>query len=179
MARSALIVADMVSAYDFEDADRVAASAAEAVGPMQALIERGYEEDVEVLWVNDNYGDFSTSPQDLIRRAREGNHPELVEPVLPREGSDFLLKVRHSVFYGTPLDYLFRDKDVDRVVLCGQVTEQCILYSALDAYVRGYTLAVARDAVAHIHPQLADAAFEMMERNMHADLCAAGDCRLV
>ena len=36
----------------------------------------------------------------------------------------------------TPLEYLLSQKDIGHVVLAGQVTEQCILYSALDAYVR-------------------------------------------
>jgi nicotinamidase-related amidase len=53
-------------------------------------------------------------------------------------------------------------------VLVGQVTEQCILYSALDAYVRHYQVTVPRDCVAHIHEDLAEAAFKMMERNMKA-----------
>jgi nicotinamidase-related amidase len=54
-------------------------------------------------------------------------------------------------------------------VLTGQVTEQYILYSALDAY----QLAVPYDGVAHIHENLADAALQMMKRNMHADVMIA------
>lgn len=60
-------------------------------------------------------------------------------------------------------------------MLVGQVTEQCILYSALDAYIRHLRLGVPRDAVAHIHPHLADASLELMELNMSADVCAAAD----
>ena len=67
---------------------------------------------------------------------------------------------------------------IDRVVLGGQVTEQCILYSALDAHIRHLDVSVPRDAVAHIFEDLADASLRMMERNMHADVCAAGECRL-
>jgi nicotinamidase-related amidase len=63
-------------------------------------------------------------------------------------------------------------------VLVGQVTEQCILYSALDAYVRHFAVAVARDAVAHINEDFADAALRMMERNMRADVAAAAECAL-
>jgi nicotinamidase-related amidase len=37
---------------------------------------------------------------------------------------------------------------VSDVVLTGQVTEQCIHYSALDAYVRQYSICVPSDAVA-------------------------------
>ena len=55
------------------------------------------------------------------------------------------------------------------------MTEQCILYSALDAYLRGYEVVVPPDAVAHIDEDLAKAALRMMERNMHADLMRAAD----
>jgi nicotinamidase-related amidase len=55
-------------------------------------------------------------------------------------------------------------------VLTGQVTEQCILYTALDAYVRHYDIRVPRDAVAHIDEELGDAALRMMGRNMRVEL---------
>jgi nicotinamidase-related amidase len=54
--------------------------------------------------------------------------------------------------------------------LTGQVTEQCILYSALDAYVRHYSVVVPKDAVAHIDAGLGAAALAMMERNMSAEI---------
>ncbi len=82
----------------------------------------------------------------------------------------FLAKGRHSIFYQTALDHLLRARDIERLVMTGQVTEQCILYSALDAYVRHFSVAVPRDAVAGIHDDLADAALRMMERNMSAHL---------
>ena len=54
----------------------------------------------------------------------------------------FLPKGRHSAFYQTALDHLLRIEGVERVILSGQVTEQCILYTALDAYLRGYDVVV-------------------------------------
>jgi nicotinamidase-related amidase len=55
---------------------------------------------------------------------------------------------------------------------------QCILYSALDAYVRHLRVSVPPDAVAHIHEDLAEAALTMMERNMSAGLVGGADVRL-
>jgi nicotinamidase-related amidase len=81
-----------------------------------------------------------------------------------------VVKARHSVFYETQLEYLLRQSEIDRIILAGQVTEQCILYSALDAYVRHFEVAVPRDCVAHIHPELAEAALRMMELNMRAQI---------
>jgi nicotinamidase-related amidase len=123
-----------------------------------------------VIYVNDNYGDWNSSQEELVDKALKGRRPDLVEPLLPPEGAKFVLKARHTIFYGTPLDYLLWQLEVDRLILTGQVTEQCILYSALDAYVRHHQVVVPRSAVAHIHPQLADAAFQMMKRNMDAEI---------
>ena len=72
----------------------------------------------------------------LVEAALAGRHPELVEPVAPPDDAMFVVKARHSIFFQTPLEYLLAQEGVDRVVLTGQVTEQCILYSALDAYIR-------------------------------------------
>jgi nicotinamidase-related amidase len=78
----------------------------------------------------------------------------------------------------TPLEYLLAQKEVGHIVLTGQVTEQCILYSALDAYVRHLEVTIPTDGVAHIHEDLAQAALKMMERNMRAELVGAADVRL-
>ncbi len=40
---------------------------------------------------------------------------------------------------------------------------------------RHYEVVIPRDAVAHIDPELADAALRMMERNMRATVVSAAD----
>ncbi|ATZ23191.1 Isochorismatase family protein [Streptomyces lavendulae subsp. lavendulae] len=55
------------------------------------------------------------------------------------------------------------------------MTEQCVLYSALDAHIRHIDVVVALDAVAHIDAALAEAALRMMERNMAAELSPSAD----
>jgi nicotinamidase-related amidase len=172
---SALLVIDMLNAYEHEDSDPLAESAADAVPSIAALEEKAGEAEVPVIYVNDSYGDWNTSSQELAEKAMAGAHPELVEPILPPEEAAFVVKARHSVFYGTPLEYLLDQEGISRLVLTGQVTEQCILYSALDGYVRHFDVAVPRDAVAHIHRDLAGAALEMMERNMSAEIVSAAD----
>ena len=102
-----------------------------------------------------------------------------MEPIAPPDDVDFLVKARHSVFYTTPLEYLLGQLGVDHVVLAGQVTEQCILYSALDAYVRHLEVTVPTDGVAHIDEDLANAALKMMEENMDAEISTCADCTLV
>jgi nicotinamidase-related amidase len=176
--RTALLVVDMLNSYDHDEAEQLAESVADSVSPIRDLIERAGNEEVPLVYVNDNYGDWNTSATELAEHAMAGRHPELVEPLLPPEDAAFVLKARHSVFYGTPLEYVLDSLEVDRVVLTGQVTEQCILYSALDAYVRHLRVAIPRDGVAHIYEHLAEPALEMMERNMSAEIVSSADCDL-
>jgi nicotinamidase-related amidase len=175
---SAVLVVDMLNPYDHEDADRLVASVRDALPAMCQLLERARAQEVPIVYVNDNHGDWSACRPQLVERALEGRAPELVEPIAPPADVGFLVKARHSIFYQTQLAYLLGQEEVERIVLVGQVTEQCILYSALDAYVRHLAVAVPRDAVAHIHTDLADAALQMMERNMRADVCKAAECNL-
>ena len=84
--------------------------------------------------------------------------------------------MRHSAFYATSLAYLLGRLETKRLILTGQVTEQCILYTALDAYVRHFSVVVPPDAVAHIDADLGDAALKMMQKNMHAEIVPAEKC---
>jgi nicotinamidase-related amidase len=145
---------------------------------MRELLERAREHDVPIVYVNDNHGDWSACRPELVERALRGRAPELVEPIAPPPDVGFVVKARHSIFYQTQLEYLLRQEEIERIVLVGQVTEQCVLYSALDAYVRHFAVAVPRDAVAHINADFGDAALQMMKRNMRADVCKAAACDL-
>jgi nicotinamidase-related amidase len=175
--RTGLIVVDMLNTYEHEDADQLTRNVDQVVEPLSRLIARARDDEVELIYVNDNYGDWNSSQEELARNACEGARPDLVEPLLPPEGADFIIKARHTIFYMTPLEYLLGQKEIDRIVLTGQVTEQCILYSALDAYVRHLRVVVPPDCVAAIHDDLAQAALQMMRRNMRAELTAAAEIR--
>ena len=171
MSRSALIVVDMINAYEHPDAEPLTRSVEQVVPTIERLIE---DSDL-TIYVNDNFGHWHSNRDDLVANAIDSRHGHLVEPIRPDDEAIFVIKARHSIFYQTPLEYLLNQEDVGTLALVGQVTEQCILYSALDAYIRHFKVRVPRDAVAHIHEDLADAALRMMELNMTVDVSPARD----
>jgi nicotinamidase-related amidase len=148
---TAVCVVDMLNPYEHEDADRLTANVERVVEPIAALVERAGDQGVEIIYVNDNYGDWNSSQEELAERAMAGRRPDLVEPLLPPEIADFVIKARHTIFYMTPLEYLLS---------------------------RHLRVTVPPDGVAHIHEDLADAALKMMERNMRAELTACAECTL-
>lgn len=175
--RTMVVVIDMINAYDHPDASLLIPSVCEVLPAVRSVIDRARGAGVDVVYVNDNFGRWRSHHYELLQTALAGPHADLVEPIVPDELSLFVVKARHSIFFQTPLDYLLRQAGVEHIVLCGQVTEQCVLYSALDAHIRHFRVTVVRDAVAHIHADLADSALRMMERNMGAELTVADDLR--
>jgi nicotinamidase-related amidase len=173
MPNSALIVVDMLNRYEHDDAGPLRESVRAVIEPMSQVIAEAKEAGDCVVYVNDNHGDWAAGREALTEWALGGADPALVEPIAPEDDVPLLVKARHSIFYATQLEYLLHERGVEHVVLVGQVTEQCILYSALDAYMRHFRVTVPRDAVAHIHADLADAALRMMEINMRAEITDA------
>ncbi|WP_329395380.1 isochorismatase family cysteine hydrolase [Streptomyces melanogenes] len=177
MARTAVIVIDMINTYDHDDADLLLPSARSAVPAVVKLLDLARRHDVPVIYANDNFGQWRSHHGEIVETALAGPHADLVRPLRPDEESLFVVKARHSIFYETPLGYLLGQLGVKHLVLCGQVTEQCVLYSALDAHIRHLKVTVPRDAVAHIHADLSDAALRMMERNMAAEILTAEELK--
>ena len=167
---SLLLIVDMLSDYEFPDAERVLAAAEPAVEQIRRARDAADAAGVPVTYANDIHGDWSCSRDQICERALSGRAPHLVRPLLPRAADPFMHKGQHSAFYGTPLAHLLDVEDAGEVVITGQVTEQCVLYTALDAYVRGYAVTMLEDAVIPLDKQLGNAALQMMQRNMSARL---------
>lgn len=177
MSQTAVLVVDMMNSYRHADAEQLIPNVEKIIEPLTDLVKRARDsDDADLVYVNDNYGDFTADFSDLVRSACHGERPDLVDPVVPSQHCRSLTKVRHSAFYASPVAYLLRRLGTERLILTGQVTEQCILYSALDAYVRHFPVVVPTDAVAGIDRELSDAALTMMQRNMGAELTTAADC---
>jgi nicotinamidase-related amidase len=177
MSDTALFVIDMMNSYDHKDAEELIPNVEQIIDPLSRLLRRAHQrEDVDVVYINDNYGDFTANFADVVESACGGRRPDLVDPIVPTKDCRVMTKVRHSAFYATPAAYLLRRLETKRLILTGQVTEQCILYTALDAYVRHFPVVIPTDAVAGIDSNLGDAALRMMEQNMSAELTVAEHC---
>jgi nicotinamidase-related amidase len=175
MSSQVLLVVDMISDYAFPDAEQVTANVERAVPAIRRAREIADVAGVRVVYVNDVLDDWRCSRPATLRRALEGERPDLVDPIAPRDDDAFFFKGRHSAFYGTLLAHYLHATDTDRVVFAGQVTEQCILYSAHDAHVREYDVTILRDGVAALDDAQGEAALEMLRDNVHAEIVDADD----
>ncbi|WP_263705878.1 cysteine hydrolase family protein [Shouchella tritolerans] len=60
----------------------------------------------------------------------------------------WLDKTRYSAFVGTNLDLLLRERGIKEIHLVGDVTDICVLHTAVYAYSLGYKVTVYKEGVA-------------------------------
>ncbi|MBW8894534.1 MAG: cysteine hydrolase, partial [Burkholderiales bacterium] len=80
------------------------------------------------------------------------------------------LKPRHSAFYATPLDLLLEQLRCKRLIVTGIAADNCVLFSAMDAYLRGYSVWIPVDCVAAESADARGRALEQMARVLKADI---------
>lgn len=142
---TALLLVDLIHPFEHEGAAVLADRAARIVEPVGALVRRARGTGMPVLYVNDHFGQWRASFEELIERARRGPGAALIEAVEPAEEDIFVLKPHRSGFYGTPLELLLADLERDRLIVCGLTTEMCVLSTVNDARIRDYRTVVPED----------------------------------
>ena len=77
------------------------------------------------------------------------NPAKFLPQILPDRTTDILIpKTSCSVFISTNIHYVLRNLNVEQVVICGQLTNQCVESAARDAADLGYFVTVVSDACA-------------------------------
>ncbi|MBV8930038.1 MAG: cysteine hydrolase, partial [Mycobacteriaceae bacterium] len=87
MTDTAVLVIDMLNTYTHPDADKLMPHVEEIIEPLAELVsDAACRDDVDLIYVNANYGDFAAQFDDIVRSALDGERPDLVKPIVPREG---------------------------------------------------------------------------------------------
>jgi nicotinamidase-related amidase len=147
---TALLLVDVVNDLAFPASAPLVKAAEVASRAIARLAARARKASVPVVYVNDNFGRWRSDWRKVVDWCLRPESPgrQIVERLQPHPEDYFVLKPKHSGFYSTTLDLLLRDLEVRRVVLAGVATDICILFTANDAYMRGYDIVVPRDCVA-------------------------------
>lgn len=170
-AQSALLLIDVVNPFDFAGARRLLRHALPAAERIAALRGRAQRSGAPVIYVNDNFGDWHSSLADLAERClRSELAHDFVERLRPRPDDYYVLKPRHSGFLSTSLDPLLAGLGVRRLVLAGVAAHICVLFTAIDAYMRGFEVVVASDCVASERARDCTHALDLMAQVLKAEV---------
>jgi nicotinamidase-related amidase len=144
----ALLIIDMISDWRFPDAQALLPRAAGIAPQIAALKRRCRERGVPVIYANDNQGRWRSDFRRLVDDSLQDRGAQITRDLMPDEEDYFLLKPKHSAFFCTPLDLLLQDLGVNRLVLTGVATDQCIATTAVDARMRNYDAIAPSDCIA-------------------------------
>lgn len=168
----ALLLIDVINDLEFPEGEQLLTHALPMARKIRALADRARQSGVPVLYVNDNFGRWRSDFQSQVNHClSDGVRGQPVAELLrPQKADYFVLKPAHSGFFSTSLDLVLRHLGTKRVILTGLAADICVLFTANDAYLRGYEVSVPRDCVASNTPDLASTALAQMERVLKADV---------
>jgi nicotinamidase-related amidase len=145
----ALLLIDVVNDLEWPGGEAVLGPALAMAERIATLKARAYAAKVPVIYANDNFGrwqsDFNAQVEHCLRDGVRGQ--PLAERLRPTERDYFVLKPKHSGFYSTTLDLLLQHLRCRILVLCGIAGNNCVLFTANDAYMRDYRLVIPSDCV--------------------------------
>ena len=170
-SRAALLIVDMINDLEFEGGARLLPGAVAAARRIAALKSRARARGIPVIYANDNFGRWRSDFREAVRHClRDGVRGRpLVELLRPLEDDYFVIKPKHSAFFATTLATLLRYLGARRLLLTGISGDTCVLFTAMDAYLRDFRLYVPADCVTSISASDNRAALGYMKRALGAD----------
>ncbi|HEX7448117.1 MAG TPA: isochorismatase family cysteine hydrolase [Pirellulales bacterium] len=168
----ALLLIDVINDLEFPEGDQMLPHARRMAERIAALKQRAKAASVPVIYANDNFGrwrsDFSAQVEHCLNDGVRGQ--PVVEMLRPEDDDYFVLKPKHSGFYSTTLDLLLDYLQARTLILTGIAGNNCVLFTANDAYLRDYRLIVPPDCVASNTAEENRIALEQMRKVLKADV---------
>ena len=171
-----LLLIDVLNPLNFEGAEPFVPRALSCAEHIAKLAQRARQSHVPVVYVNDNIAGRWRS--DLSQLLAEGvcqtapGHP-LIRMLRPAPEDYIVLKPKHSGFFATPLETLLLYLGARRLVLTGFTTDQCVLFTASDAFLRDYELFVPADCTDTVAPEDKQPALTLMEKRLRVETRAS------
>lgn len=176
-----LLLIDVINDFEFVGGEELFEHALPAAKNIARLKQRAQQANVPVIYVNDNFGKWRSDFKRIITHCLHDNvrGRPIAELLQPEDDDYFVLKPKHSGFFSTTLDLLLEHLGVRTLVLTGIAGNNCVLFTANDAYLRDYKLIIPSDCTASIRPEDNDNALHQMQEVLKADIRPAAEVEFV
>lgn len=169
-SNAALLLIDVINDFEFEGGDELFKRALPVGENIARLRRRCRDVGVPTIYVNDNFGKWQSDFRKIVSHCREDDvrGKEFVELLIPEEDDYFVLKPKHSGFYCTSLDLLLVHLNATNLILTGIAGNNCVLFTANDAYMRDFKLFIPSDCVVSNTEEANEMALEQMKQVLKA-----------
>lgn len=166
----ALIIIDMINNFDFNHGKILAQKALNISKPILKLRSEFHKHSLPVIYVNDHYNLWQADLQTIVEHCLNAVSEPVIRQIYPAPHDYFLIKPKHSAFYGTALNTLLHQLKVDTLIMTGIAGNICVLFSANDAYMRDYHLYIPCNCIASNDDHDNENTLKMMEKVLKADV---------
>ncbi|MFB6171262.1 MAG: cysteine hydrolase family protein [Haloarculaceae archaeon] len=155
---TAVVVVDMQNGFCHPDGSLYAPASEDAIEPVADLVARGREAGASLVFTRDVHppGQFEDAHyydefEQWGEHVLEGSWgAELVDD-LPVEAADRVVtKHTYDAFYQTELEGWLDAHGIDDLLICGTLSNVCVLHTAASAGLRDFRPVVVEDAVGYI-----------------------------
>lgn len=176
-AECALLLIDVINDLQFPEADALLEQAIPMARRLAKLKHLARSAGVPVIYANDNFGRWRSDFRAQVNHCLHDGVPgrPIAELLRPEEDDYFVLKPMHSAFFSTVLDILLKNLGARTLILTGIAANNCVLFTANDAYMRDFKLVVPADCVASNTQQETHTALEQMRKVLKADVRASSE----
>ena len=166
----ALLLIDVINRLDFEGAEKMLGSALSMARRIASLKRRAKAKGIPVIYVNDNFGRWKSDFKMIVGQCLSADAPgrRLGQLLKPEEDDYFVLKPRHSAFFGTPLAILLEYLRVRTVIITGIAGNSCVLFTAHDAFLRNFHVVLPSDCIVSETKQENSSALRQMKKVLKA-----------
>lgn len=145
----ALLIVDMLRDFIDEGAPLQVPAGKWIIENIAGEIRYAREKNRPVIYVCDRHPpddpEFEVWPPHAVR---DTPGAEIVDALAPQTGDHVVEKTGYSGFFRTRLEELLDELEIDEVLICGVLTNVCVLYTAVDALQRGIRVIVPETCVA-------------------------------
>ncbi|WP_445493218.1 isochorismatase family cysteine hydrolase [Niallia sp. 03133] len=167
---AALLIIDMINDFNFTYGNTLAAKTLEIATNIYSLKQKCTKEKIPVIYINDHYNLWKADLEKILSFCQNDKNNEILQRIKPTDRDYFLIKPKHSAFYGTALHTLLQQLNVDTLLLAGIAGNICVLFTANDAYMREYSLIVPENCIASVDNEDNLYAIRMMKNVMDAKI---------
>jgi nicotinamidase-related amidase len=176
----ALLLIDVINDMDFEGSESLVRFAEPMARRLRDLKQRARAAGIPSIYINDNFGKWRSDFRTLVEHCVVDDVPgrAVARMLAPDEQDYFVLKPKNSAFYGTTLETLLQNLGARRVILTGIAGDNCVLFSANDAYLRDLQLFIPCDCVASESQEENDHALRLMQKVVKAEIAPSTELDL-
>jgi nicotinamidase-related amidase len=176
---AALLLIDVINDFDFPEGEQLLQLALPVGKNIARLTQRARAAGIPVIYVNDNFGRWQSDFKKIVDHClNEGRGKQFVEMLLPEDDDYFVLKPKHSGFYSTSLALLLTHLGTKNLILTGIAGNNCVLFTANDAYMRDFKIFVPSDCIVSNTEEENEHALKQMENVLKADTTIATELDL-